>query len=190
MQSQIEVSRSQKAPDGEFRAARSLIGMMTGDATTDQRGRFLAYRFCGMAVQEAALAAKISIHTVRGWRNDEEFRQLEELINSPEARREMRKEVMAAMFTRNMVAYMQHDWGVLQRVLGFAKKPDGSMEVATDSDVKYLERARGFYSAQQMEVLEKMSAGAANNEPEDFSKLLLRVSKDAAGETVMELKHG
>lgn len=161
-----------------IQAVKSIIPLLgKGDATSENKANYLAFRFAGFSVREAADLAGIHQATVMRWRDsntqwfDEEFVELEAEC-SGEKRVAIRREVIHLQFTRNFLLMMKRDADLLMRSV----KDQESM---TDRDWRYLEKARAQYTPSQFETLERLLATATGSEDSDtFEELVLRATQE------------
>jgi len=151
------------AESDTFDAASSLMPYFDGDAHTQTKGHYLTYRYTGFSVREATELAGIHQSTVMRWRNpehylyDEKFVQLEQGCIGL-SRAKFRTEVLAMLISRNFHLYLMRDAEAITRVLRLARDPKTNILIEpTKEDHNWAAKARGFYTAQQLESIDSMT---------------------------------
>lgn len=178
-------------------AVKSIMPFLNQGATGESKANYLSYRFTGFSVRESCVLASIDQKTVTRWRDpkrkwyDREFTEME-MACTGDNRHQIRKEVLSLLFTRNYHLILRKDGEVLMRSLGLdtVEMPDG-MEVVkmmTKEDTAYLNKARGHYTPQQMEVIDRMLDPNAEHEF-DINDFIFRLSrKTMVTEEVVEIE--
>jgi len=181
-------------------AVKSIMPFLNQGETGETKANYLSYRFTGFSVRESCVLANIGQKTVTRWRDpnrkwyDPEFAEME-LACTGENRHQIRKEVLTLLFTRNYHLILRKDGEVLKRALGLdtIEMPDGKhvAKMMTKEDTAYLNKARGHYTPQQMEVIDRMIDPRAEHEFDinDFLFRMTRRTRDT--EEVLEIEaHG
>jgi hypothetical protein len=182
---QLEDKRRVEEPpvlvEDTIQTVLSVLPLLDGDATSEKKMEYLSYRLTGFSVREAASLATIDQRTVVKWRKpsspwyDERFAELERAVSGPQ-RAHMRKEVLHLLFTRNYHLVLRKDYEVLLKSLGLTKDDFGEPEKVTPQDMSYLNRARGYYTPQQIEVIDRM-VDPAGDSSLNFTDFLLRLTR-------------
>lgn len=181
-------------------AAKSIMPLLgVGDVTSENKALYLSYRMTGFSVREACKLADIHEYTVRRWRGtsqqegskhlaDPQFAELEAACSGPD-RAKLRKEILHLLFTRNYRLVLERDFEVLMKALG-------KVEVRTEAgdyvkvppsveDHQYLLRARGHYTPQQAEVIERMIDPSEDGTAKfDITDFVFRMSRETVKEEV------
>lgn len=178
------VEQSIKPRSETLEAALSIIPYLTGDSAESKKGEYLAYRFTGFSIREAAQLTSIHEKSVRRWRvEDDRFKQLELEASGP-GRAELRREVLHLLFVRNYHLVLRKDYEVLRRVLGYDLGAIGAEpQPLTRAEIDYLNRARAHYTPQQFEAIEQLINGQQGREF-DFSDFILKVYRRTKEEGV------
>ncbi len=152
-------------------AAKSIMPLLgVGDVTSENKALYLSYRMTGFSVREACKLADIHEYTVRRWRGtsqqegskhlaDPQFAELEAACSGPD-RAKLRKEITHLLFTRNYRLVLERDYEVLMKALGKVEvRTEGGEYVKVPPSVEdhqYLMRARGHYTPQQADIIDRM----------------------------------
>ena len=190
MDTDMELSRSPT-----LEAAKSILNYMGGDATSEKKADYLAYRMSGFSFRESCELADIHMATVQRWRGtrgeaqkwkdkyakhaDPAFLEAETAVSGPE-RAQLRKEIQSILFNRNYHLVMRKDYEILMKSLGFDEVIDTEGRKISlpldDYEKQYLLKARGYYTPQQSETIERM----LNKEEDvvfDFSDFVLKMTR-------------
>ena len=140
----------------------------------DVRARYLGLRCSGFTSREAQKYLGIGHSTVSMWRRDAEFKSVED--HMPDYRRQLANEYAHLEFIRNFRLVLEKDFRVLSEsltprkisVVGNSGKEHELPAPMSDQDFAYLLKARGFYTPQQLEVIERLMNGT-NDKSDSFS---------------------
>ena len=178
-------------------AAKSILNYMGGDATSENKADYLAYRMSGFSFREACKLAGIHQATVQRWRGtrgesqkwadryaryaDPEFVEAEKAVAGPE-RAQLRKEIQAILFTRNYHLVLRKDHELLMKFLEYDTYFDDKgvkvVNPLSDFEKQYLLKARSYYTPQQAEIIEKLM----DKEEEvafNFSEFVMKLTRGA-----------
>jgi hypothetical protein len=159
-------------PDDADSVVQSIV-----TATNDSRKvRYLGYRASGFTIKESLSligVGKYPYKTLDRWRaSDPEFVRQEN--NMDELRKTLGVEFAHIEFMRNYRLILQKDYVVITKSL------DDTKELTT-FEGQYLMKARGHYTPQQLEIMQKL-IGAAKDEGQafDFEHFVLTMSRKKA----------
>lgn len=178
-------------------AAKSILNYMGGDATSEKKADYLAYRMSGFSFREACELTGIHQATIQRWRGtrgyggkwedkyakyaDPAFIEAESAVSGPE-RVQLRKEIQSILFTRNYHLVLRKDYELLMKYLGYETVLDTEGRKISlpldDFEKQYLLKARGFYTPQQSEIIERLM-----DKKEDvafnFSEFVMKLTRGA-----------
>jgi hypothetical protein len=177
-------------------AVKSIMPFLDQGATGETKAAYLSYRFTGFSVRESCVLTDIHQKTVQRWRDpdrqwyDADFVEMENMCTGSN-RHEVRKEVLSLLFTRNYHLALRKDGEVLMRSLGLDRTtmPDGTVVTLSmdKDDIAYLNKARGHYTPQQMEVIDRM-LDPNTIDDFNFTEFAIRMAKRTkVGEEIMEI---
>jgi hypothetical protein len=116
----------------------------------DSKARYLSYRASGFCIREALHMTGNAQSTLSLWRHDPQFAELEN--NIQQIAQKLRTEYTSLEFTRNFRMIMEKDYQVLKRCLN-------PKEELCKGDMEYLLKMRGFYTPQQLQIVESLVQG-------------------------------
>jgi len=157
-------TNAQRYETGEM--ARSLMPTMENE----NKATYLSWIVCNFSVREAVKLTGIHQKTVTRWREaDPEFVELEQegLTNR---RKQMANEFLDMQFTRNFRLILQKDFDVLYK--------DATKIVLTEFEQAYLLKVRQHYTPQSLAMLKQLLAGGNIQQPFDFTKLTMTISRE------------
>ena len=159
-------------------AAKSIIPLLSGDMAGEKKAEYLAFRYTGFSIREAIEMVGIHWKTVYRWRQDSVFRDLEQASSGP-SRGEIRKEVMHLLFVRNMHLKLRKDYMVLRRANKKDLASDGTVMPLEPGDREYLVKIAGYYTPQQLEIVERLLEKEVGIESAafEFGKFVLELSR-------------
>lgn len=153
-------------------AAKSLIPYLSGDS---KKFDYISLRYSGFSLKEAVQMASVADRQLLDWRaKDPKFRHLESQL-SGENRREIRKEIQTLVFTRNYHMALRKDAQIFAKSL----RIEDTEETLTDHEHRYLLEARKHYTAQQMDIVDKV-VGIGQEGRGEFDEIMLRVRRYAS----------
>lgn len=116
----------------------------------DSKARYLSYRASGFSIREALHMIGNAQSTLSLWRHDPQFVEIEN--NIQQIAQKLRTEYTSLEFTRNFRLIMEKDYQVLKASL--AKDAE-----LTRDEQSYLLKMRGFYTPQQLQIIEALVQG-------------------------------
>jgi len=129
-----------------------------------RKGKYLSYRACGFTIRESIRLVNVSERTLRRWRDaDPEFAKID-LEGMGELRAKLGDHYIELEFRRNFRLILGQDYEI------FNKAVEG--QPLTDKEHAYLLKARGHYTPQQLETIERL-IGEGGDEGFDFTKFVL-----------------
>ena len=166
-----------------FEAAKSLLPYLAGDVQGERKLGFLAYRYTGFSFREALRLAsprngrQLWDKTVRQWRReDATFRELELKASGPESTK-MRRIIIELLFTRNLHLVLRKDYDVLMKANGMYMGADGHIMKPDRDESAYLNRARAFYSFDQLNAIARLMEPGEGDKPFNFSQFILQINQ-------------
>jgi len=174
------LSSLEKSEQAEI--VKSILPFLGGTGWDSRKAEYLAYRFTGFALREA-LPHVVGLveHTVKAWRKtDPHFKKLEDDASGPN-RRFIRSEILKLRWIRNFHLFMQHDNRLLLKMQGMVKNDYGhlvhdSTAALSKFEQDYLLKARGNYSPNMLEVMERFLAPDEGETAEDSdSNMIIRM---------------
>jgi len=115
----------------------------------DHKARYLSYRASGFTIRESLHMIGCAQSTLSLWRHDPQFVELEN--NIQQIAQKLRTEYTSLEFTRNFRLIMEKDYQVLKASLN-----GGDL---TRDEQSYLLKMRGFYTPQQLQIIEALVQG-------------------------------
>lgn len=146
--------------------ALSLIPFYTDGG---KKASYLSYITTGFSVMEAAKLAKVTLKTIRLWRNgDPVFAVLEGKAHT-ELREELANHLLDIEYTRNFRLIMAKDFKVLFK--------DATDQTLTSDEKEYLQVIRKFYTPQQLMMIKQLIVGTDGTKQEafDFTKTVIEM---------------
>jgi hypothetical protein len=141
----------------------------TTNDNSEKKHRYLSFRVAGFSVREACGLAKISNSIVRHWRNtDQKFSELDG-SGLTEIKKQLSAEYLNVEFTRNFRLALMKDYNVLSKSI---HNPDG----LTTFEVRYLEKARQFYTPQHWVLLQQL-IGESSDEGFNWDKMVIELHR-------------
>ena len=151
-------------PQETLSAADSVLPRF--DGSDDKKRLYLSYRLCGFGRDDATKLSGVgSRKTIYNWlKQDPAFKQVEE-TELVTLRKNFSKDIIALDFTRNFKLVLEKDYKVLRLAVE-------APQLLSKEDNEYLGKIRGYYTPQQLQILEgffskKDSSGF------DFDELIL-----------------
>ena len=151
---------STPAEEAVFDAIQALVINQGVTETDAKKAKYLAMRYMAFPVKRAAELAEIGTNQVKTWKkNDQVFAEAEAQVTGPK-RKELQKEIVGAVFQRNLYLLYLSDAEILAKI-----QEEGGVDNLTPSEFKQFESLRKSYSAEQW----KSILNADNKETTTFN---------------------
>jgi|Deesub1362A_J573_1020465.scaffolds.fasta_scaffold06452_8 hypothetical protein len=134
----------------------------------DDRARYLGLRASGFTIREALRLIGKAHSTLSFWRQDPEFKELEERL--PEFKKELALEYANLEFLRNYRLILEKDFRVIKKSL------DNEAEL-TPQEHSYLLKLRSHYTPQQLQIIESLLGSESQSDGFDFTEKVLELSR-------------
>lgn len=145
-------------------AAQSLINYY---ADGGKKARYLSYLVAGFSVMESIALAKVHLKSVKRWRGEDAFIELEQKALG-ELREELSNQLMNIEFTRNFRLVLAKDFQILFK--------DAQDKALTEKEQQYLLVIRKFYTPEQLTRIRQLVSGKDDSgEAFDFTKTVLEI---------------
>lgn len=145
-----------------------------------KKANYLGYIVSGFSITMACKLAKVHLATIKRWRNDASFNELEKMATT-ELREQLSNTMLDLEFTRNFRLVMVKDFEILYKC--------ATGLVLTEAEEKYLLVIRKFYTPQQFAIIKQLlSGGEKSGEAVDFTKTVLEIHLRKETETVKQIK--
>lgn len=150
----------------------------------DARARYLGLRACGFTIREALKLMGYAHSTLSLWRQTPQFVELE--LKLPEYRRQLAAEYIALEFKRNFRLVMEKDFLVIKKSLDKVRGDDGKYRPVAllPQEQQYLLKLRGFYTPQQLQILEALAGLETGSKELNWTELVLAAQKVQQSVTV------
>jgi len=154
-------------------AAQSLINYY---ADGGKKARYLSYMVAGFSIMESVALAKIHLSTVKRWREEDNFIELEHKALG-ELREQLSNQLINIEFTRNFRLVLAKDFQILFK--------DAQEQLLTEKEQQYLLVIRKFYTPEQLTRIRQLVSGKDDSgEAFDFTRTVLTIRLER------EEKHG
>ena len=126
-----------------------------------KKAQYIGYRASGFSMREACALINVHQKTISRWREgDIEFVKAE--ANISELRKKLGIEYARVEFLRNYRLVLEKDFRIIAKSL---RQPNDVSKTEND----YLLKARGHYTPQQLETMERLLSGGAKEEEAQFN---------------------
>jgi len=146
--------------------AESMVPYFPDD---EKKSRYLSFRVAGFTVREATSMVGIHDRTVKRWREADPAFAAIDLTGLSTLKKQLGSEYLNIEFTRNFRMVLEKDFRVL------AKSLNGN--ALTKEEDAYLLKLRGFYTPQQLAVIQQL-IGESSAEGFDFTKMVLEIRRE------------
>jgi len=146
-------------------AAQSLINYY---ADGGKKARYLSYLVASFSVMEAVKLAKVHLKSVKRWREEPAFMELEQKALG-ELREQLSNQLINIEFTRNFRLVLAKDFQILFK--------DAQDKVLTEKEQQYLLVIRKFYTPQQLIMIRQIISGKdLSGDAFNFTNIAIKIS--------------
>lgn len=155
--------------DDENTELTHAVALLQRGGHDERQSRYLSYRACYFSENEAIAAARITPATLRDWRFDPAFAEIE-VQRIAQFQKQYHRHALSVEYVRNFRLVLEKDAELLRKSLN-------TKQVLTQFEQTYLNKMRGAYTPEQLDRLSRLAIGQGDA-AWDFSKFIVTLSQE------------